>query len=117
MKKAEFLLEVQAELDNIKTNATKEELGKLRIDSFSVNSPTRCIYGLMTGSCISDRAKELSPKVYSNVGGDLFSEQDFTKEEIGYFTALEKYLYMVKPSMHAKIIDYLKDKTQVIKLT
>jgi hypothetical protein len=117
MKKAEFLLEVKTELDNIKANATKEEIGRLNIESFNVNSPTRCIYGLMTGECFSNRAKELSPKIYDNVGwGNSFTQQSFIKNKMECFTALEKYLYMVKAPTHAKIIEYLKGTINVLVL-
>lgn len=117
MKKSEFLLEVMAELDNIKAKATKEELSRLNIESFYVNSPNMCIYGLMTGICTSNRAKELSPKVYYSVGsGNSFAEQSFYKMGHPCFTALEKYLYMVRKPTHSKIIDYLTGKIAKIQL-
>lgn len=117
MKKADFLLEVMAELDNIKAKATKEEIGRLNLESFNPNSPTKCIYGLMTGECFSNRAKELTPKTYDSIGwGNSFGRQQFTKGNMECFTALEKYLYMVKEATHAKIIDYLKGSTSVLEL-
>lgn len=123
MKKAEFLLEVMAEIENIKSKATKKEIGQLSLGSFSVNSPTRCIYGLMTTNCRSDRAIALTPKKYLYIGnGNCFSKQSFATnpkaniEHFERFTALEKYLYMVKEPMHAKIIDYLKDRINVLEL-
>ena len=45
MKKSEFLLEVKAELDNIKLNATKEEISRLNIEYFIHYETLNCIYG------------------------------------------------------------------------
>lgn len=120
MKKAEFLLEVMAELDNIKLNATKKELSNLNIEKFNHNHNSTCIYGQMTGDCDSRRAVTLAPKVYHNLGdGWSFAKQEFEKREgltSNYFTALEKYLFMVKKPTHSKIIDYLTGKIDSIKL-
>jgi hypothetical protein len=122
MKKVEFLLEVKAELDNIKAKATKEELSNLNIDRFNHNRNSRCIYGQMTGDCDSRRAMELAPKIYHRLGdGDKhgFAKQDFQKREglnQNYYTALEKYLFMVKKPTHSKIIDYLTGKINNIQL-
>lgn len=122
MKKAEFLLEVKAEIDNIKTQATKEELSKLTIEGFDHNHDSKCIYGQMTGDCDSHRAITLAPKVYYNIGdGHTFAKQQFEKKEgdlrgFNYYTALEKYLFMVKKPTHSKIIDYLKGKIDTLEL-
>lgn len=119
MKKSEFLLEVKAELDNLKAKATKEEISMLNLENFDHNHYSRCIYGQMTGHCDSSRAKMLSPKVYFDLGrGNLFSKQSFQKRERNNcYTALEKYLFMVKKPTHKKIISYLKGEIDTIKLT
>ncbi len=119
MKKSEFLLEVKAELDNLKAKATKKEISKLNFENFDHNSSSNCIYGQMTEHCESARAKKLSPKVYSDIGcGHIFSKQNFKKEEkYNSYTALEKYLFMVKKPTHKKIISYLKGEFDTIKLT
>lgn len=120
MKKSEFLVEVMAELDNIKAKATKEEISNLNIEGFNHNHGSRCIYGQMTGDCDSRRAVMLAPKIYYNIGdGHGFAKQRFEKREgitQNYYTALEKYLFMVKKPTHAKIIDYLKGSTSVLEL-
>ena len=119
MKKSEFLLEVKAELDNLKAKATKEEISMLNLEKFHHNSSSNCIYGQMTGDCDSARAIMLSPKVYSDIGsGYIFSKQNFKKtEKFNCYTALEKYLFMVKKPTHKKIISYLKGEIDTIKLT
>lgn len=117
MKKAEFLLEVKAELDNIKKKATKEEIGKLNFGLLYINSVSRCIYGQMTGNCRSDRAIEITTKKYSNIGnGNSFSYQSYAIGKKGQerFTPLEKYLYMVGKPMHKNLIAYLKGDIQEI---
>ncbi len=60
--KDQFLQDVRAEIDAIKQNATREELDRLNESYFIPDSPTRCIYGLMTGHCDTSRAKEIMDK-------------------------------------------------------
>lgn len=119
MKKAEFLLEVKAELDNIKVNATKEEIGKLDMNTFIHTDYDACIYGQMTGYCSSNRAKEIYPKLYLEIGVGYSDYRPFTRQNMHIgsdFTPLEKYLYMVKKPMHKTIIAYLKGDIQEIVL-
>jgi hypothetical protein len=124
MKKKDFLAEVMNEIEIIKIKATPSEIGRLNINDFSHASPSRCIYGQMTGECSSKRAKELTPKVYDIIGGDIFETYTpFTKQIMtkrhgwASFTPLEKYLYMVRKPMHTKIIAYLKGDTDTLKLS
>lgn len=121
MKKSEFLLEVKAELDNIKSKATQEEISRLDFKDFNHTFSDKCIYGQMTGWCSNDRAIELSPKVYKSISKKIinrylpFSQQSMSTKYQSY-TALEKYLFMVKISMHEKIISYLKGEIDTIEL-
>lgn len=124
MKKSEFLVLVQNELDTIKAKATKEEIEQLSMSRFDYSKPEKCIYGLMTGNCYSDRAKELYPKQYSNIeihpyNGENyfpFKKQSYSKKGDVKFTPLEKYLYMVNAPQHEKIIQYLRNEIETIKL-
>lgn len=121
MKKAEFLLEVMAELENIKAKATIEEIDKLVFDTFNHESVTVCIYGQMTGRCDSKRAIEITPKTYEYISGKgyNFRGQDYNKRlklSANNYTPLEKYLYIVKKPMHKKIIAYLKGETDTLEL-
>jgi hypothetical protein len=58
IKKTEFLQAVEAEVRAIKLHATTDEIGRL-LSEFCGDSQTRCVYGQLTGSCESPRAKEL----------------------------------------------------------
>jgi hypothetical protein len=117
MKKSEFLVLVQEELDTIKRKATKEEIKNLNFKYFSHSMASCCVYGQMTGSCDSERANELYPKMFcKGISGyyQPFSSQNNSKGT--WFTPLEKYLYMVKPPQHEKLIQYLKGEIEIIKL-
>lgn len=50
---------VVKEADNIKKYATEDEISKLNLYYLDGNRVTKCIYGQMTGHCISKRAAEL----------------------------------------------------------
>ena len=59
MTKENFLLAVRHEIDALKKHADPREIHGLRFSTFDPDSPQDCIYGQMTESCTSDRAKEL----------------------------------------------------------
>ena len=52
---------------NIKENATSEEIAKLDEDKVNGEDQRKCIYGLMTGHCNTDRAIELIKKCCTRV--------------------------------------------------
>ena len=125
MVKAVFLKMVQEELDSLRKNVTKEELNDLDFKSLDVEQEDCCIYGQMTGRCDSERAKELYPKVFYGINKEAvdywrvvryfpFSKHSFI--EGNNYTALEKYLFMVKEPQHKKVINYLKGELSEIKL-
>ena len=58
IKKTEFLQAVEAEVHAIKLHATTKEIGRL-LSKFNGQTQTKCVYGQLTGSCESSRAKEL----------------------------------------------------------
>lgn len=95
------------ELRNIKKYATNEEVGKLlvHIDELDGNQSAKCVYGLMTGSCFSDRAEELIDKCASLNKADLLGTDMLSKEinlirtatrvdNKRYYSCLEKALYI-----------------------
>lgn len=114
MKAEDFLLEVIKEVEHLRDNATQDEKDRLNFDSFDFTNSNRCIYGLMTGHCSSERAKELYPK---NIRG-LNLHCDI--ENGTNFTCLERYLFIVatsdyrKSKMHENIIDYIKGESDMI---
>lgn len=60
--KEQFFADVSAEAKALRLHATKEEINKLDFDYLDPHSASRCIYGQMTGNCISPRAVELIRK-------------------------------------------------------
>jgi hypothetical protein len=68
MKKFKYPALVIKEAKNLKKLATPEELNQLNFDRLHPQSEYRCVYGLMTGHCFSDRANllisECAPRVY-----------------------------------------------------
>lgn len=60
--KKEFLKDVAHEINQLKNNATKEELTRLDFSTLNPNKAPLCIYGQITGSCENKRTKELMNK-------------------------------------------------------
>ena len=55
----QFFKDIKHEIDMLKEHATKKELSKLSIEYLKPSKADRCIYGLLTGSCASNRAYDL----------------------------------------------------------
>ena len=73
IRKSEFLKDVLHEIKTIRDNATKSEIENLE-DALDGSSKRGCVYGQLTGSCTSHRAKELMDKacirvVHYRIGG------------------------------------------------
>lgn len=110
-ERKQLVKEVRKEILNIKTNAKYNEIEKLDFNTFIFDSAGSCIYGQMTGSCNSLRAKEISPKLY------FYLRMNDSLMEGSNYTALEKYLTIVKPVTHKKIIDYIKGDITTLKIS
>ena len=120
MKKKEFLEMVMTEIETIKERATPEEIGKLDFESLRVQTPKLCIYGQMTGHCQSERANEISHKVFAHIAIDEnFNQLSFTKWEKHvsgkHVTSLEVYITM-KGAKNKQVIQYLKGEINTLKL-
>lgn len=117
---------VEKEAVNLKLHATKEELEKLNLKKFKYWTPKECIYGLLTGSCNSDRASELISKCCSKVyfpdkkpkSMFLYEVLNETPNEIDkhcrtqqFASPIEKWLFISSEENHKKLIEYLKDET------
>lgn len=59
------------EINNLIIHATKTERRRLNYKYFNPNHTTKCIYGQMTGSCDSERAKQLLNKCAVPVSTDI----------------------------------------------
>ena len=70
MNKADFIAEVVVELNIIKNNATPVEIDRLNKELFDATLKSQCIYGLMTGDCMSERAREIHGKTYRYATGN-----------------------------------------------
>jgi len=140
MKKSEFLEDVRHEVEMLKKHGTKDQISKLDFGTFKPSSPTRCIYGQMTGECDSPKAKELmdqccirvfeggaskivdsnfrDSKKYLNgdYSGQTWEEQSFMSlRSYRYLSALEGYI-MFKGSKSKNIISYLKGESKELVL-
>lgn len=106
---------VQVELDTIKEKATDEEKARLDFDTFDYGLWYLCVYGQMTGSCFSERAKELCPK-------NFYSLYSRSYKKGGLCTSLEKYLVRVankdgsNSEKHRELIEYIKGERETIEL-
>lgn len=115
---------------------------KLDLDWLDPNKPTRCIYGQMTGDCVSYRAKELMDEaciiVTNNVHGVCFFsgntfrdikkslngknegqgwyERMSLKRNYSHLSALEAYICL-KDAKKKNIIEFLKGNTNKLKLS
>jgi len=126
MRKKDFLIEVQKELDHIKVHATDEEKGELDFSTFDHNSVNNCIYGQMTGDCSSSRANQLYHKTYDSISnGESVLRTNFKNQDLNIgnaFTALEKYLYMIATNCNNRskkqneVIEYIKGNLEKIVL-
>lgn len=127
MELHDFLRLVREELDTIKANATKEEIGRLDFTTFHHDGSRDCIYGQMTGHCRGNRALEIMDKslvVIKTVRPEddreihlyLVAPNDLITKGVPRFTYLEQYLFWSSSFMHEKIISYLKGEVDDIVL-
>lgn len=91
MKKKEFIAAVEHEIKALKELAKPSELNQLNFNSFSYDSPESCIYGQLTGSCTSKRAKELMDQACIIVtnGEKMLGVHDLEQKS---FLSIRKYI-------------------------
>lgn len=129
--KKQFLEDVAAEATALKEHATPEELARLDIKKFDPQHQRRCIYGLATGDCRSDRAVELITKccprfIHSMalykiaLGEHDGSDEAFSvipqfvngkkwdgEKNLKYVSTIETYIYLPE-AQNANLIAFLK---------
>lgn len=124
--------DVRKEAEALRVHATKEELNKLDFENLDYADKTRCIYGLMTGDCFSQRSAEL----INNCAITHFEELPDTLDEVvGYvtekgkyfldkrtdpwvqstFSAIEAYICLPE-ARNANLIAYLRGETETLDL-
>lgn len=129
--KADFLKDVAKEAKNIKKHATREEIDNLSIERLYGRSPTRCIYGMLTGHCRLSRAIDLinmccpiffdKYKVPEMDNGmrSISKAKNGSKNPnptgLSHFSAIESYI--IQPwAKNANLIAYLKGETKTLNL-
>ncbi len=91
---------VKREAKIIKENFTAEEIDKLELDIIDGDSPSRCIYGTMVGTCNSERVlnfikNNIDLLIRSTVTKpfESFDDVDVSIRSYDYFvTPLEEYI-------------------------
>lgn len=135
----QFLQDVRTEVESLKVHATKSEISELNIKTFNPMKKHLCIYGQMTGSCESKRAKELMDKAcvrVTNSDGDAFVWEKFdkvadkingeytgqtwekatvSKRAYTYLSMVEAYIFL-DGSSPKNIIDYLNGDVDTLEL-
>ncbi len=90
-------------------HTTKEERSFLDADDFNPTKSTQCIYGLLTSSCYSERAKKLQKKC---AAAPFFSDAKYgssiVKSIIGGYTQLEHYIYNADKEEAMRILNIVK---------
>jgi len=114
--KTEYFEEITREIIHLRNNTTDLEKSRLDICKFDSKNKYCCIYGLMTGSCDSDRAKQLYPKTKEYVSNFLIDNIAFSGNNVGdKFTALEQYIYNNDKYVE-DIISYIKGMTNTLSI-
>lgn len=129
VNKKEFHQMVMTEINHLRDNATQEEKNLLNYDTFQYNKGKHCIYGQLTGSYTSARAKELYSKSLENLGDHNTRDDNYINDIIHIetgdcFTCLEYYLYLSvgtvpyieKVEKHNEIIRFIKGEIHMLTL-
>lgn len=100
--KGRFLADVMHEIDMLKKHATDKEKSNLNFFSFNPDSKYSCIYGQLTGSCVSWRAKKLMKLSCIRV----FDRKPDTKGEVLLISGnISDNLYLVNGSYNSQMWD------------
>lgn len=118
---------VAEEAENLKSNATAEELERLDFTSFNPDSRTNDVYGQLTGMCHSERAFELIKLCCKHTFTGTLRNPSITtrghlerKVRDGGFSApfwspIEIYTVTAKVSEIKRLFEYLKGKRETLK--
>lgn len=140
ISREQFLQDVRTEVEALKANATPYEVGKLNIETFDADSQALCIYGQMTGSCSSFRAKQLmdascvrvtssssfidnkyfedvAEKINGDYTGQTWEDDwgDAYHRAFSYLSMVEMYIFL-KGSSPKNIMKYLKGEVETLEL-
>jgi hypothetical protein len=133
MTKAEFLKDVEHEVEMLKEHATNIELNKLDIAWLDPRKKSACIYGQMTGDCRNARAVDLimicckrvvkndrwnsggifETAIVPNINGAPTAEH--LGQDLNYYSTIESYI-MLEDAKNEHIIQYLKGEVKTLVL-
>lgn len=115
---------VKEEANNLRINATVDEIGRLDIERLNPQSSTLCVYGQMTGDCESDRSIELINSCCSsrilNVKYNNFNSRSFRKghrfnnnvsgirADKMLFSPIEIFLWYSTENDRVRLVEYIK---------
>lgn len=121
---------VKEEARKLRENATPEELSKLDFQTLDYDNISMCIYGQMTGNCLSDRANELvikcCDKIYSTEIGKIKLFCNILSESIlegkpfkimsgsrlnYYISPIERFICVENNGNISRLVKYLKKET------
>ncbi len=122
---------VKDEAKKLKKNATPKELNRLDITSLCGTSSSSCVYGLLTGSCNSERASELIykcatrvyevPTTYKNavIDSKLNGKPKIKRHSVSHYVSpIEKFIFINEENgskkANEKLIKYLKNETKTL---
>lgn len=112
--------DVRKEAEALRVHATKEELGRLSIELLNPHHVSKCVYGLMTGACDSDRAIDLislcAPTMYKGGDDELLPVGKAAASMIPhYYSPIEGYI-LEPEARNANLIAFLKGETDNLEL-
>lgn len=109
--------DVRKEAEALRVQATKEELGRLSIEFLKPNHVNACVYGLLTGSCMSERAIELIRKcapVYHTTLS-IHNMNVVSSYNHSRWSPIEVYIQQPEAN-NANLISYLRGETETLDL-
>lgn len=132
MDKQELISLVKDEAKLLREKATQEERNKLNYLQFNPAKPSRCIYGLMTGRCTTERAHQLIDQCASKLLVQPYScaELDLCTingkhslkgnyrslgGELAYFSPIECFIWFEQNQENGNnklLIDYIKGEVE-----
>lgn len=130
----DLINDVKKEAEALRVHATKEELGRLNFEWLDYSDKKRCIYGLMTKDCFSQRAAELIntcaithfdllPDSVDEIEGYIVDKpSDFIGKRTDAnvfspytFSAIEAYICLPE-AKNANLIAYLRGESETLDL-
>jgi hypothetical protein len=129
--------DVRKEAEALRIHATKEERGRLNTKQLDPENIHKCIYGLMTGNCNSERSAELIQqctcryvadsdltsirdegfeRIQNKVNGSTvegFIENRTRGFYVTHYSAIEAYI-LLPEAQNASLISYLRGETDTL---